>query len=75
MIVDGIEAASRSLKEKTSQKFKDLIDEMIDQKIRDNQLEQCDLTFHDIKVIKDILLTKLMNIYHLRIEYPKEKDE
>ena len=75
MIVDGIEAASRSLKEKTSQKFKDLIEEMIDQKIRDKQLEQCDLTFHDIKVIKDILLTKLMNIYHLRIEYPKEKDE
>jgi hypothetical protein len=75
MLVDGIEAASRSLKEKNSQNFKDLIDEMIDQKIRDNQLEQCDLTFHDIKVIKEILLNKLMNIYHVRIEYPKEKNE
>jgi len=73
MIVDGIEAASRSLKDKSHQKFKDLIDEMIDQKISDNQLEQCDLTFHDIKVIKEILLNKLMNIYHIRIEYPKEK--
>ena len=75
MIVDGIEAASRSLKEKSHQKFSELINEMIDQKIKDNQLEQCDLTFHDIKVIKEILLNKLMNIYHVRIEYPKEKNE
>jgi putative nucleotidyltransferase with HDIG domain len=75
MIVDGIEAASRSLKEKTHQKFNELINEMIDQKIKDNQLEQCDLTFHDIKIIKEILLNKLMNIYHVRIEYPKEKSE
>ena len=72
MIVDGIEAASRSLKEKNQENFKELITNMIDQKIRDNQLEHCDLTFHDIKIIKEILLNKLMNIYHVRIEYPKE---
>ncbi len=74
MIVDGIEAASRSLKEKTQENLKDLINNMLDQKIRDNQLENCDLTFHDIKAIKEILLNKLMNIYHVRIEYPKEKN-
>ena len=75
MLVDGVEAASRSLKEKTPQKFKELIDDIIDQKIRDKQLEQSDLTFHDIKIIKEILLNKLMNIFHIRIEYPKEKVE
>ncbi|RIH62786.1 HDIG domain-containing protein [Mariniphaga sediminis] len=74
MIVDGIEAASRSLPEKTLENLKGLTDKMIDQKIRDKQLEQSDLTFRDIKIIKETLLNKLVNIYHVRIEYPKEQE-
>jgi len=73
MLVDGIEAASRSLREKTSDNLKDLINNMIDQKINDNQLVESELTFRDIKIIKETLLNKLQNIYHVRIEYPKEK--
>ena len=53
---------------------KELINKMVDQKIRDKQLEQSDLTFRDIKIIKETLLDKLINIYHVRIEYPKEKE-
>jgi len=73
MLADGIEAASRSLKEKTADNLKDLINNMIDQKIKDNQLVESELTFRDIKIIKETLLNKLLNIYHVRIEYPKEK--
>lgn len=73
MLVDGIEAASRSLQEKTYDKLKILIDDMIDQKIKLKQLDHSQLTFHDISVIKEVLLNKLMNIYHVRIEYPKEE--
>jgi membrane-associated HD superfamily phosphohydrolase len=74
MIIDGIEAASRSLKEKTMENLNELINKMVDQKIRDRQLEQSDLTFRDITIIKETLLNKLINIYHVRIEYPKEKE-
>ncbi|HKI90020.1 MAG TPA: HDIG domain-containing protein [Draconibacterium sp.] len=73
MLVDGIEAASRSLKEKTMENLKELINTMIDQKISDKQLDQSKLTFSDIKIIKETLLKKLINIYHIRIEYPKEE--
>lgn len=73
MLVDGIEAASRSLKEKTLDNLRELINNMIDQKINDKQLEQSKLTFSDIKIIKETLLNKLINIYHIRIEYPKEE--
>lgn len=73
MLADGIEAASRSLKEKTPEKLEELINNMVDQKIEDNQLQESDLTFKDIKIIKETLLKKLMNIYHVRIEYPEEK--
>ncbi len=73
MLVDGIEAASRSLPEKNYEKFKELIDNMIDNKIKLKQLDQSALTFSDINIIKETLLQKLINIYHIRIEYPKEE--
>lgn len=75
MLVDGIEAASRSLKEKTHEALEELINNMVDQKIHDKQLEESQLTFRDIKIIKETLLSKLLNIYHVRIEYPKETNE
>ncbi len=73
MLVDGIEAASRSLKEKTMDNLRKLIDDMTDQKLKEHQLDESELTFSDIKRIKEVLLNKLMNIYHIRIEYPKEE--
>lgn len=73
MLVDGIEAASRSLPEKTYANFKELIENMVGQKIKDGQLDNSDLTFNDINIIKETLLNKLINIYHIRIEYPKEE--
>ena len=75
MLVDGIEAASRSMKEKTHENLKALINSMIDKKIEDKQLDDSDLTFSDINTIKRTLLEKLINIYHIRIEYPNEKKE
>jgi hypothetical protein len=72
MLIDGIEAASRSLKEKTYINFKELINKMIDDKIKSNQLDNSLLTFSDVNIIKETLLNKLINIYHIRIEYPKE---
>ncbi len=75
MLVDGIEAASRSLKEKNYTNLQKLINEMIDQKIKLNQLDQSALTFNDINIIKETLLNKLINIYHIRIEYPKEQNQ
>ncbi|HOF56484.1 MAG TPA: HDIG domain-containing protein [Prolixibacteraceae bacterium] len=72
MLVDGIEAASRSMKEKTYDNLKILIDNMIDQKMRERQLDNSELTFAELDKIKEILLRKLVNIYHVRIEYPQE---
>jgi len=61
------------MKEKTYDNLRNLISDMIDQKMHDRQLDNSDLTFADIDKIKDILLRKLVNIYHVRIEYPQEK--
>lgn len=71
MLTDGIEATARSLKEKSVEALRKMIDEMVEQKIRSGQLINADLTFRDITVLKETLLEKLVNIYHVRIEYPK----
>ena len=71
MLTDGIEAAARSLKEKSVDTLRDMIDYMVEQKIKANQLSNSDLTFRDITILKSTLLEKLVNIYHVRIEYPK----
>ena len=73
MMIDGIEAATRSLKDKTHDNLKELIENMIQQKLDEGQLDNADLTLRDIRIVKETLTEKLMNIYHIRIEYPKEK--
>jgi cyclic-di-AMP phosphodiesterase PgpH len=70
MMADGVEAASRSLPKKDAMAINDLVDQIIDYKISQNQFINSDITFKDITVIKKIFKKRLMNIYHVRIEYP-----
>lgn len=71
MIADGVEAASRSLKNHDALTINDLVDTIIDYKIGSNQFINSDITFKDITTIKKIFKKRLMNIYHARIEYPQ----
>ena len=71
MMCDAAEAASKSIKNPTAQLINDLIDKIIDKQMSDNQFLNSDITFREIKVIKKVIKKKLMNIYHLRVEYPE----
>ncbi len=73
MLIDGIEAATRALKEKTHENIRELIEKMVQQKLDEGQLDNADLTLRDITIVKETLIEKLINIYHVRIEYPKEQ--
>ncbi|MDQ8006469.1 MAG: HDIG domain-containing protein [Pedobacter sp.] len=71
MLADSVEAASRSLKNPDAQSISDLVERIIDYKLEQNQLDNCDLTLKDLETIKLIFKTMLMSIYHVRIDYPK----
>lgn len=73
MLADSTEAAVRSIKAPTKEKIKDMIDNIINDKLASGQLNNCDLTLKDIEKIRACFLTTLNGIYHQRIEYPKEK--
>ncbi|GGG88215.1 HDIG domain-containing protein [Polaribacter pacificus] len=70
MICDAAEAASKSLKNPTAQSIERLIDKIVEKQKSDNQFINSDITFREIEKIKKVIKKKLMNIYHLRIEYP-----
>ncbi|MCD8411515.1 HD family phosphohydrolase [Tenacibaculum finnmarkense] len=71
MMCDAAEAASKSLKEPTAQSIDNLIDKIIEKQKNDNQFVNSDITFREIEKIKKIIKSKLMSIYHLRVEYPE----
>lgn len=71
MMADSVEAASRSIHEPNYQKLEELVDKIIDYQIQEKQFSNSDITFKDISKVKQIFKKKLMNIYHVRIEYPE----
>ncbi|WP_430409406.1 HD family phosphohydrolase [Kordia sp.] len=71
MMADSVEAASKSLKEPTSQKIDEFVERIIDKQMDELQFMNADITLKEIVTIKKVLKKKLNNIYHLRIEYPE----
>lgn len=71
MMADSIEAASRSLSDYSEESLKKLIDSIIGAQLNEGQFEESDITFRNIQKAKEIFLSKLTNIYHARIQYPK----
>lgn len=71
MMADSVEAASRSLKKYDAEIIGELVEKVIDRQIEQNQFANADITFKNINSIKKIFKKKLLNIHHLRIEYPK----
>lgn len=71
MMADSVEAASRSLKKYDVESIDNLVESIINTQIEQNQFMNSDITFKDINTLKKIFKKKLMNIYHVRVEYPR----
>ncbi|HEX8377404.1 MAG TPA: HDIG domain-containing protein, partial [Pedobacter sp.] len=69
MLADSVEAASRSLKEPDAESISSLVDRIIDYKLDQGQLNNSNITFKDLNIIKSIFKSMLMSIYHIRIDY------
>jgi putative nucleotidyltransferase with HDIG domain len=72
MISDSVEAASRSLKDITHESINDLVDNIIYYQMINEQYYNSNITLKDLGIVKEIFKRKLLNIYHVRVEYPDE---
>ena len=71
MMADSVEAASKSLKEPTIELLKDFVNKIVDQQMDEKQFMNSNITLYDIELVKKVFIDKLINIYHLRVEYPE----
>ncbi|HLZ48149.1 MAG TPA: HDIG domain-containing protein [Candidatus Limnocylindria bacterium] len=73
MLADGTEAAVRSLAEKTPEQIGEMVERIVDEKVADGQLDDCDLTLRDVQRVKDAFRELLAGVYHERIPYPEDR--
>jgi len=72
MMADSVEAASRSLTDYSQEAISTLVEKIISRQLDDNQFEDAPVTYKDISTVKEVFKTRLKNIYHARISYPRE---
>lgn len=74
MLADGCESAVRAIEEPDAEKVGNIIDNIIQSRIDDGQLDESPLTFNDINQIKESFLNILLGQHHKRIRYPKQDE-
>ncbi|OVE82670.1 hypothetical protein BVY03_00385, partial [bacterium K02(2017)] len=71
MLSDTIEAAVRSMPDKSPQKIRTQVEKLVNMHFVDGQLDECDLTLRDLHLIVDAFVKILIGVYHQRVEYPE----
>ncbi|HTR98045.1 MAG TPA: HDIG domain-containing protein [Candidatus Acidoferrales bacterium] len=71
MLADGVEGASRALAEPTPSRIRGLVQRIIDERVRDGQLDDCGLTLQELAKIREAFIPVLTAIFHVRAPYPE----
>jgi hypothetical protein len=74
MLVDSIEAASRTIWPPEMKKFEEMIQRVVFTKLSAGQLDESGLTLDELRVITTRMASTLVNIYHGRIKYPWQRE-
>ncbi len=74
MIADTIEAACKSLKNPSEKELLDFIDKLVAGKITKGQLENSEMSFSEFETCVNIFKQIMKSVYHVRIEYPEDKE-
>ena len=74
MLCDAVEAASRSLKDYSRDNISSLVDNIVDGKAADGQLSDSAISLRELNIVKEVMKTYILQMYHSRVSYPKRKD-
>lgn len=74
-LADPCEAASRTIQKPTPAKIDALVWEIFRKRIRDGQLDNANITFGDLKKIRESFTSTLSTMMHGRISYPKDTED
>ena len=71
MLCDSVEGAARAMPEPTAGRIEALVHQMVMERLRDGQLDHCDITLHELALVEESLVKSLCRFYHSRIAYPQ----
>ena len=74
-LADSIESASRCLERITPQKIDQLVDDIIEKRLTDGQLKECDLTMRELEEVAESFKHTLQSMMHSRVAYPGGRTE
>ena len=74
MLADSVEAASRTLKNPSAARIDEFVQDIIEGKFREGQLNESTLTLRGLMKISIAFRRYLTGVFHSRIEYPDDKD-
>jgi hypothetical protein len=72
MLADAVEAGARSLKEPSVSRIRSMVNSFTNNRLKENELDECPLTIKDLKIINESFVNILTGMYHARIEYPDQ---
>lgn len=75
MMADAVEAASRSLKEYSTETIAGLVDKIINSQVAEGMLKESPISLKEIELVKETFKKRLSTIYHSRVQYPELKTE
>ncbi len=73
MLADSVEASVRSLSSRDETSIRAMVARIIEDRIADDQFDECDLTLRDIEKIREAFVGQLLGMYHQRVAYPVNK--
>ena len=71
LLADTCEAAVRAIRPATREDLEALVNRLMDERVAEGELNDCNLTFHELQTIKEIFLHVLQGVHHPRIQYPE----
>lgn len=74
MLADAVEAATRSLAKPTPGRIREIVKQIIDERMLNGELDACGLTLRDMAVVRDSFVPLLVGIHHVRIAYPGQRE-
>lgn len=75
MLADGVEATTRAERPASPEEIRAIIDRIVNERLRDGQLDESELTLRDLQEIKAAFFGVLQGLFHPRIKYPEPLPE
>jgi hypothetical protein len=73
-LADAVESTSRTLEKPNAARIEQMVNELVANRMADNQLDECDLTIAELAKVKASFVKSLLSMMHSRIKYQGQRE-